>query len=584
MDTVIDWYETHRQDVRLVSYLLLTLVPAVYLADMLTRALAGSGLRVTLNELFALVSRNSLTLAAFLFGLYLGFLVLLYIDFKKRAQSLILSIVTGITIVIFALNGRFLPNMDGIDFAFMLLGLLLGIIVAGGPKLHYLELHDARALARGRVVTKSGRTPLEFRSAERYLYGMLISIIAVGFIEAHVDYPPLFRLTGESLVIPLLEGGAVRIVDTDIIAQDLVAVLLFSIALYLFLGYDSDTRLFILGPSRSGKTHVPIGMFLAANNSDLHVWGAEKGLTRLIREMRSNEDFAGATEGVQDIGFNYATTGYFPRNVNVDALDYPGEYLPHIPDGLRYLRREIPESELKQRIAREIETGEAIKDSSTGSQQGLADGGASQAPNDPSRTNAPDQQQSEHDSDPFSESESLPDDDVIDLERSVETRFVALTEEILPRIRSADTLLLILDMERAQHDERLYTSYYNEVVNELQVVGDSSAARLKGFIGQETTLGPLKAEKVVATKSDFLLDDVDMTAPQVMNSYETFRRQIYNTTQNDIEIGPLLNSLEDAPYPVFFKGKDHDRYELEFGPDGSPILFGFRELLNRISR
>jgi len=136
----------------------------------------------------------------------------------------------------------------------------------------------------------------------------------------------------------------------------------------------------------------------------------------------------------------------------------------------------------------------------------------------------------------------------------------------------------------AQHDERLYTSYYNEVVNELQVVGDSSAARLKGFIGQETTLGPLKAEKVVATKSDFLLDDVDMTAPQVMNSYETFRRQIYNTTQNDIEIGPLLNSLEDAPYPVFFKGKDHDRYELEFGPDGSPILFGFRELLNRISR
>lgn len=586
MDNAIEWYERHSQEVRLVGYLVLTVVPGAFLADMVSRALYWGGLRVTLNELFAVFGRDSLTLASFLFGLYLGFLVLLYIDFKKRAQSLILGSVTGLAVLVLAVNGRFLPNMDGIDLAFLLAGLLIGLVAAGGPKLHYLELNDARDLVRGRVITKSGRTPLEFRSAERYLYLMLVGVIAVGFVEAHVRYPPAVSVSGGDVSSPLLETMSVRLVDTNLVAQDLVAAILFSVALWLFLGYDTDRRLFILGPPGSGKTHVPIGMYLAANNTDLHVWGAKQGLTKLIREMRAQQDFADRTtpDDVQNIGFNYATTGYFPRNVMVDALDYPGEYLPHIPDGLRYLRDEISRDEFRHRIVRELESGEATKDGTRERGQERADGGASQP-----HSGSPEEQATELDA-PDGPAVETPEDaaldDVrtVDIEQAVDSRFENLTQEILPRIRSADTLLLMLDMERFQRNERLYTNYYSEIMNELQVVEESPSARVKGFLGQETALGPLKAEKVVATKSDFVLNDVDMSVTRVMASYDTFRKRTYDVTQNDIEVGPLLNSLEDAPYPVFFKGKEEDRYQLEFGPDGSPIIFGFRELLERISR
>jgi hypothetical protein len=586
MDDAIEWYETHSQDVRLIGYLVLTVVPGAFLADMLSRALYWGGLRVTLNELFAVFGRNSLTLAAFLFGLYLGFLVLLYIDFKKRAQSVILGAVTGLAVVVLAVNGRFLPNMDGVDLAFLFAGLLIGLVAAGGPKLHYLELNDARDLVRGRVITKSGRTPLEFRTAERYLYLMLVGVIGVGFVEAHVWYPPAISVTDGDVASPLLDTLTVQLVDTNLIAQDLAAVVLFSVALWLFLGYDTDSRLFILGPPGSGKTHVPIGMYLAANNTDLHVWGAKQGLTKLIREMRAEQDFANRTtpDDVQNIGFKYATTGYFPRNVTVDALDYPGEYLPHIPDGLRYLRDDIARDEFRHRIVRELESGEATKDTAPDREQGLADGGASQPP-----AGAPDQQTADLDAPDdsraeFPEEGALNDDRTVDVEQAVDIRFENLTQEILPRVRSADTLLLMLDVERFERNERLYTNYYSEIMNELQVVEESPSARVKGFLGQETALGPLKAEKVVATKSDFALDEVDMSVTRVMGSYNTFRKRLYDVTQNDIEVGPLLNSLEDAPYPVFFKGKEEDRYQLEFGPDGSPIIFGFRELLERISR
>lgn len=593
MSGFLDWYERHRHDIRLGGYLLLTLLPGVVLADMLSRALVSGGLRVVLTALFSLVGQTSLALSSLLFGLYLGFLVLLYIDFKKRVQSLILGSVTLLTVIVLAINGRFVPNMDGIDLALLGVGLLAGIIVAGGAKLHYLEWNDARDLVRGRVITKSGRTPLEFRDAERYVYVMIVALIVVSFLEAHLQYPAPLRVVDGEPVLMTLDSFSIRLVDTDLIPRDGVAVTLFSVALWLFLGYDTDKRLFILGPPGSGKTHVPIGMYLAATHSDLHVWGARKGLNRLIREMRADQNFADRTtpDDIENIGFNYSTTGYFPRNVLVDAVDYPGEYLVHIPDGLRYLRDEISKEEFKHRIVAELESGEATKDTGrsprrggdSGASHATSDGGIEQPVEEDDANEGPLDATGAVSAEP-SRTQPPANESVVDVEQAVETRFEDLVHDVLPRIQSADTLLLVLDMERFTHDEQLYMSYYNEIMNELQVVGDSPSAHVQGFFGHETALGPLKAEKVVATKTDFLLDEVDMSATQVMGSYDVFRKRVYNVSQNDIEVGPLLNSLDDVPYPVFFKGTDEDRYQLEFGPDGSPIIFGFRELLERLSR
>lgn len=573
------WYTENKQEARLFAYTLVTLVPAAFVANMAGRAFEGSsGFEVLLYTVVSPVGLRVTSLAAFLFGVTVGLLLLLYVDHKKRAQSLILGVATAVGLVILALQGRFLPELAPVDFAFIPLGTLLGILYAGGGRLRHIELNDAQELVRGRILTSKGREPLEFRRAERLLFELFAGFTLVAFVEAHLAYDVPLTVVNR-IASPELEAlGSVEFVREKV-ARDAVASIWFLGAFWLYLGYETQRRIFILGPPGSGKTHLPVGMFLAASDSRMHAWNKEHGLTRLISYMKEYRDFAErnqpGTEGdIADMGFKVATTGYFPKNVTVDALDYPGEYLPHIPDGVRFRRGQTDATEYKEQIKRQIESEEATKDhtgsrSATRPGQEVADGGEGITLDEESTDEAPDDDSSAGGLD--------------NLDTQADLRFDHLTEYILPRIERADLLLLVLDMERFEDRNRLYMTYYDDLMTALNAADD---AQIRSFFSGESDFGPYKSEKVVATKSDYVLrvtDEYD-SAAEVMDKYDGFRESVHTRVNGDMEAGSLLEAIGDAPYPVFLKGEDDDPSTLEFGPDGRPVLFGFRELIRRITK
>lgn len=608
-NAIANWYSQNKQEARLFVYALVTLVPAAFVADMAARAFVESGFELMLYDLLSLAGLGITSLAAFTFGVSVGLLGLLYVDYKKRAQSLILSIATVIGLVVLTLQGRFLPALAPIDFGFIPLGMLVGILYAGGGQLRHVELNDAQDLVQGRILTSTSREPLEFRRAERLLFKLFAGFTLVALVEAHVSYDPFFSIGNGA---PSVDLGAVESIEFvgEKITRDLVASGWFLIALSLYLGYETQRRIFILGPPGSGKTHLPVGMFLAASNSQMHAWNKEYGLTRLINYMKEHRDFAernqpGEEGDIADMGFKVATTGYFPKNVTVDALDYPGEYLPHIPDGVRFRRNQLDATEYKEQIKQQIESEEATKDGG-GRSRGpeVADGGAGVALDDDPMEGAANEEPMEGivnerpmdgianeepmdgttDGEPVDgiAEEEPTTDSLVDLDTQADLRFTHLTEYILPRIERADLLLLVVDMERFENEDRLYTTYYDRLMTELNAADD---AEFQSFFSGETDFGPYKSEKVVATKSDYALRSSDEyeSAAEIMNKYDSFRKSIHTRVSDDMEAGPLLGAIGDAPYPVFLKAEDEDTSTLEFGPDGLPVLFGFRELIERIA-
>lgn len=480
----INALQRHREKITLVGYFVVMLVLTRPLATMLGTAYEKGQLTRSIIDLHLLIDAMNLEgISVFLLGLFLGFLVLMTIDPKKRWQGYLLWLGLGIAMFGLQSMGLFIPNIEFTaisNLTWLAVGIMIGLFLGGGRKL--LRTRTAEAL--------------EFRRAALGIYLMVIILIVGALIETHFVYPEILDVSADSVAILQIESSEVSFEGSGIVQNAAVSAV-FIVTVKRFIQYDAEEDFFVLGPRGSGKSLFLIGAYLEALNRDRE--NAATKQTPLqpsedLLEMVDNldrrssgwiVDATGRGE-LKDLEFQYVQGSIFPKNVHVSSLDYAGEYLNRLPDAL----------------------AGAIQDDDA-------------------------------------------DNTLLRLAQGVE---------------SADTLILLVDLERFVGDGSLDIKEYISI---LQAAED-------------------KDVYIVATKADILAEDFQREQgiePHL--AFDEFKEFVKRRLRQNEQADTLIRqTLEAEVHPVYYQTKVNDEGERVPMRDesGSVMTIGFDELLDELGR
>ncbi|WP_253738276.1 hypothetical protein [Halohasta salina] len=416
--------------------------------------------------------------AAGMFGLYLGLLALMIADPKKRIQGVLLGFGTAAALVGLLSVGLFIPNIDfGANIVLIVGGIVAGTILGGGQQL--LEVRTADAL--------------EFRRAASRLYFVLTGIIVVGMIEYHVTFPQLLAVSDAGVSVQNV-GGSLSFTQSGMFVNGLMSVV-FVLTLREFVQYDSSETFFVLGPRASGKSLLLVGKYLAAlddatdRKADTPM-NPSGDLMELVSSLDAVGQDAGweirstASADVKDLRFNFTKGRVFPKNVEIESLDYAGEYLDELPNALMSADDEIDNSTLRL---------------------------------------------------------------------------------LAQRVRDAETLILVIDMERYHRNESLGIEPYFDILDEAS--------------GTDVLL--------VATKCDILAEQFrDERALEAHQYFDEFQEYVNKKlVANDQTVRTLVqNTAGNEIHPVYYQTKVDDagdRVPMR-DPNGNVMTIGFDELLKKV--
>ncbi|QRV15958.1 hypothetical protein JMJ58_03410 [Haloterrigena salifodinae] len=474
----------HREKVSLVGYFVVMLGLTLPLATMLGSAYEDGKLTRSLIDLHLLVDAIDLEgVSVFLLGIFIGLLILLTIDPKKRWQGYLLWIGLVISLLGLWTIGLFIPNIDftsTTNLGWLAVGILLGLVLGGGRKL--LRTQTAQAF--------------EFRSAAKGIYLIVALLIVSALIETHLVYPTIFEITADGVSIVSSETSGVS-VETDGLARNAVLSGIFIHTVRRFIQYDSEEDFFVLGPRGSGKSLFLIGAYLEALNRGRNDEATKQTPLQPSQElMKMVENLDQRSEGwlieatgrgeIKDLAFQYVHGSTFPKNVKVSSIDYAGEYLSRLPDAL---------------------SGAVTEDDADNTLLRLSDG-----------------------------------------------------------VEDADTLILLVDLERYANGESLDISEYFSI---LQAAND------KGIF-------------VVATKADVFIEDFQKEQgiePHL--AFDEFKDFVNQRLRQSEQIDSLIRQTAGAEiHPVYYQTTENengDRVPMR-DETGSVMTIGFDRLLNELGR
>lgn len=344
MSNAIEYLQDNREKLKLFGYFALILILAQPLSSMLGTAWEQASLSRELIQLRLLVGLGHQAVSISMLGLFIGFLVLMSIDPKKRWQAALLWLGTALGLVALQAQGLLLgsPNVNlTTQFPFLLVGCVLGFAVGGGRDL--VDIQTARAL--------------EFRRAAKALYLMLAVLTVIGLLELHIQYPPLLDVSSSGISMGG-SGSQSFGLNTDGLAVNVGVSALFVVTLRQFVQYDAEQKFFILGPRASGKSLFLIGAYLEAldqsrnDESDTPLNPSEDLMSMLeALDRRESEWIVEATGRgeLKQLRFQYVHGSVFPTNIQLSAMDYAGEYLDRLPDALTGA---VPESDMDTTLIR----------------------------------------------------------------------------------------------------------------------------------------------------------------------------------------------------------------------------------------
>lgn len=329
-DTLIGRFRANWEKIKLVGYFAVMTAAAGPLAIMLgeswQRAHLPKSIILSLNPLLSITLEQ---FAALGLGFFLGLLLLMTIDPKKRWQGALLWV--GLTVSLIGLQsiGLFLPNIDLVESApWVLGGVVLGGVAGGGRRLTRIQTAE----------------PLEFRRAGAGIYYTLTVLMVVAFIEYHISYPQVLKVTGDSIQMVLFSHDVIEIgfVEKSVFS-DIVLTGVFVVTLKQFIEYDSEQKFFVIGPPASGKSLFLIGGYLEAlqdvrSRNTQNPLNPSNDLIEMISKLDTESSGwivdATSQDELKQLHFRFLHGRIFPKNIEISSLDYAGEYLSRLPDAL----------------------------------------------------------------------------------------------------------------------------------------------------------------------------------------------------------------------------------------------------------
>lgn len=319
--------QENREKLKLQLYFAVIIALAYPLATFIGQAWENAQFARSAVRLHLLVGMSRAALNMALLGLFLGFLVLMTLDPKKRVQAALLWLGMLISLVGLLSLGLFLVRIDFVSQApWFIGGLLLGLGIGGGRKL--LQVQTANAL--------------EFRRASLGIFSILVLIVVVAFLEYHVQYPEIVTVTRDGIQAATTSGSGIGF-ETEGVFRNALVGGLFIFVLGQFVTYDAEHDFFILGPRASGKSLFLIGAYLEAleqtsNSSSNTPLNPSNDLVDMIQELdRPDSEWIIEATGrgeVNVLSFQYVHGRVFPTNIGLQSIDYAGEYLNRLPDAI----------------------------------------------------------------------------------------------------------------------------------------------------------------------------------------------------------------------------------------------------------
>lgn len=355
MSSVGEFIEEWQEQLKLVAYFVIITGTAGVLFPTLGMGWAQSSLtRPLIIGLTVISGIGFESFAVICFGGYLGILVLISLDQKKRWQGLLLWIGTVVAVIALASIGLLIPNLDLFsNIPFLFLGIALGMLAGGGQKL-------------GDIVGTGG---VEFRRASVIFLYLTSALVIMGLLEYHIVYPDLLEVAGGAIVLNVFQQPTVGVETAGLLENGITAVV-FLATLNRFVQYEAETQFFILGPPNSGKSLFLVGAYLSALEvmHERHEGTspeATSDLMDLVGDLDTADPNAGwsisstGQDETRNLEFRYVKGRVFPMNVQLSSLDYAGEFLRDLPDALTASLDEIDNPTL-QRLTAEVRNADTI--------------------------------------------------------------------------------------------------------------------------------------------------------------------------------------------------------------------------------
>lgn len=439
------------------------------------RALYASSRDLLTGALGLPFSTSLQLLASFGLGFYVGLLVLFTFDMKKRVQGLLLVVGSTLAVGVLTYMGVLLPNIDLAPLN--LLGAGVGLVLGVALEYGQLTKIDWGSSTLQRPTLQSGKVP-EFRLTALLLFGLLtvaILLTVVQVVMAGVFHPLDFLASGVFLVV-----------------------------LFGFIRYSSESSYMVLGPARSGKSMMMLGLCLRLMK-DSEVYPdpndhLQNNLERASNLQPGRERWpipSTPRDQINVVSFEVISGYYFPRRLELSALDYAGQHLG--------------------KIAELIESGRVDPEKNT------------------------------------------------------------ISHRVAHEIQEADTLLVILDLERLYYPEKFDDTGEGDP--------DSLSWGLEYYVRILNNTDPDDVV-VVATKADIMIANNDVPPPGEFESYDEFQGRVSESLTVRPDITQLMAQIDDSQiYPVYFVTKLRDgQFVPRLDDQGNLVPVGYGPLLTELRR
>lgn len=302
--------------IKFIIYLLIMIILAYPLMDIVSRSWSSGIMEQSAGTIRSISQSGISFLINVVIGFFVGSIILMFTDRRKKIQATILSI--GLILIVEYMIGEFSVNWNII---YILLGIILGVIAGGGLKKGILR-----------------------RQAT-----MNICIVSILYI-----------------IISYLNIYMVQAQPAGDFLKDSIVVLGFSYFFGIVMNYKGKgKRIFVLGPGKSGKTVFMVGCYKIAlgkaesptrpnhnlreafnqlhrpidkRSKDEKLKSLSQTLGQLDesdpRPHELKEYWPRSTEEITDYDFIYEAGTLFPKEVLFRTIDYPGGFLGNLSNNM----------------------------------------------------------------------------------------------------------------------------------------------------------------------------------------------------------------------------------------------------------